>query len=78
MPARRLEHTLSYSQEEAEFVARDDTAPHHDIVIDMESQDQGTWVRFAQYGDMPADQAAMAKEGMESYFDSLATHLGRR
>lgn len=78
VPARRLEHTLSYSQEEAEFVARDDTAPHHDIVIDMESQDQGTWVRFAQYGDMPADQAAMAKEGMESYFDSLATHLGRR
>ena len=70
-------HGLSYSQDEAEFTARDDDAPHHDIVIDMEGRDGGTWVRFAQYGDMPAEQAAMAQAGMESYFDSLALHLGR-
>jgi len=25
---------------------------------------------------MPADQAAMAQAGMESYFDSLGNHLG--
>ena len=72
----RLIHSMSYSQEEAELVAHDDDAPYHDIVIDMEPRDSGTWVRFAQYGDMPADQAAMALAGMESYFDSLGAHLG--
>ena len=77
IPGARLVHGLSYSQDEAEFTARDDDAPHHDIVIDMERRDGGTWVRFAQYGDMPAEQAAMAQAGMESYFDSLALHLGR-
>ena len=77
VPGARLVHGLSYSQDEAEFTARDDDAPHHDIVIDMEGRDGGTWVRFAQYGDMPAEQAAMAQAGMESYFDSLALHLGR-
>lgn len=76
-PMAKLVHGLAYSQDEADFIARDDDAPHHDIVIDMEARDGGTWVRFAQYGDMPADQAAMAQAGMESYFDSLALHLGR-
>lgn len=77
IPGRRLAHGLAYSQAEADFVARDDDAPRHDIVIDMEPRDGGTWVRFAQYGDMPADQAAMAQAGMESYFDSLGVHLAR-
>ena len=77
IPQRRLVHGLAYSQDESEFFARDDEAPHHDIVIDMESRDGGTWVRFAQYGDMPADQAAMAQAGMESYFDSLGNYLSR-
>ena len=77
VPGARLVHGLSYSQDEADFLARDDDAPRHDIVIDMEPRDGGTWVRFAQYGDMPAEQAAMAQAGMESYFDSLALHLGR-
>ena len=75
-PGSRLIHTLSYSQHEADFIARDDDATNHDIVIDMESRDGGAWVRFAQYGDMPPDQAAMAQAGMESYFDSLGSHLG--
>ena len=77
VPGARLVHGLSYSQDEADFLARDDDAPRHDIVIDMEPRDGGTWVRFAQYGEMPAEQAAMAQAGMESYFDSLALHLGR-
>lgn len=77
VPDRRLVHGLAYSQDEAEFLARDDDAPHHDIVIEMEPREGGTWVRFAQYGEMPADQAAMAQAGMESYFDSLAAHLAR-
>ncbi|MFM9135398.1 MAG: NUDIX domain-containing protein [bacterium] len=77
-PSRRLVHTLSYSQEESDFLARDDDADHHLIVIDMEPRAGGSWVRFAQYGEMPAEQAAMAQAGMESYFDSLAAHLARR
>ena len=77
VPGARLVHGLSYSQDEADFLARDDDAPRHDIFIDMEPRDGGTWVRFAQYGEMPAEQAAMAQAGMESYFDSLALHLGR-
>lgn len=77
IPGRRLAHGLAYSQEESEFLARDDEAPQHDIVIDMEPRDGGTWVCFAQYGDMPAEQAAMAQAGMESYFDSLGAYLER-
>jgi len=77
MPSTRITHTLCYSQDPDEFVVRDDEAPHHDIVIDMEPRDGGTWVRFAQYGEMPADQAAMAQAGMESYFDSLGAYLAR-
>lgn len=73
--ARRLVHTLSYSQEESDFVARDDAAEHHLVVIDMEPRAGGSWVRFAQYGEMPTEQAAMAQAGMESYLDSLAAHL---
>ena len=74
---RRLAHTMSYSQQESDFLARDDEAEHHLIVIDMEPRAGGTWVRFAQYGDMPTEQAAMAQAGMESYFDSLAAYLAR-
>ena len=77
IPQRRLVHGLAYSQDESEFFARDDEAPHHDIVIDMEPRDDGTWVRFAQYGEMPADQAAMAQAGMESYFDNLRIYLSK-
>lgn len=72
----RLVHTMSYSQDESEFIARDHDAPHHVIVVDIESRADGSWARFAQYGDMPAEQAAMAKAGMESYFDNLGMHLG--
>jgi hypothetical protein len=32
-------------------------------------------VRFAQYGDMPADQVPLATAGMQSYFDSLQNYL---
>ena len=73
---RRIIHGMSYSQDEQEFLRHDDDAPSHDIVVDFESRDDGTWVRFAQYGEMPADQAAMAQAGMESYFDSLGAYLG--
>jgi uncharacterized protein YndB with AHSA1/START domain len=36
----------------------------------------GTELRYRQDGFLPAEQRPMAQAGMESYFDSLAAHLG--
>lgn len=72
----RIEHTLSYSQDELEFIARDDDAPFHRIVIDITPTDLGVAVRFTQFGEMPDEQAEASRMGMESYFDSLEAFLG--
>jgi uncharacterized protein YndB with AHSA1/START domain len=77
-PMSRIEHSLSYSQDEAEFIARDDDAPFHTIVIDVAETGNGTRVRFSQFGEMPAEQAEASREGMESYFDSLEAYLERQ
>lgn len=71
----RIEHTLCYSQEEAEFIARDDEAPSHLIVIEFTDNELSTVVRFTQIGDMPDEQADASRLGMESYFDSLEAFL---
>ena len=76
-PRRRIEHTMHYTQDLAEFAARDEATDFHRIVIDMEERGTRTWVRFAQFGDMPEAQAAMAAAGMESYLDSLGAYLAR-
>lgn len=78
VPMTRLEHTLSYSQDESEFIARDDDAPFHTIVIEFAETGNGTRVRFSQFGEMPAEQAEASREGMESYFDSLEAYLERQ
>lgn len=72
----RIEHTLSYSQDELEFIARDDDAPFHRIVIAFTPTDLGVVVRFTQFGEMPDEQAEASRMGMESYFDSLEAFLG--
>ena len=74
---RRLMHSMSYSQDEADFLEHSDDAEQHLVVIDIETREVGCLVRFAQYGDMPAEQAQMAQQGMESYFDSLGNFLTR-
>jgi len=74
----RIEHTLSYSQDEAEFIARDDDAPFHRSVVDFTPTELGGSVRFTQFGEMPAEQAEASREGMESYFDSLEAYLENR
>ena len=73
----RLVHTLSYTQDAAEFAARVETPEHHIIEIDFESRGDSTWVRFAQFGELPEGQAEQAQAGMESYFDNLGTYLAR-
>lgn len=71
----RLEHTLAYTQSADEFAARDESAPHHRILVEFESRDFRSWVKFSQFGDLPEGQAVQAQAGMESYFDSLEAYL---
>lgn len=71
----RLEHSLHYTQSAAEFAARDESTAAHRIVIEFESRDFRSWVKFSQYGELPAGEAVRAQAGMESYFDSLAAYL---
>jgi uncharacterized protein YndB with AHSA1/START domain len=71
----RLEHTMAYTQSAEEFAARDESAPHHRVLVEFESRDFRSWVKFSQFGELPPGQAAMAQQGMESYFDSLEAYL---
>lgn len=70
-----LEHTMFYSQDPAEFAAKDLSGEFAKIVVDFEERPSGTWVRFTQYGELPEEHIPMAKAGMESYFQSLADYL---
>lgn len=74
---KKLVHTLSYSQDHAEFLARDDNAPAHTIVIDFEQRDGKSWCRFTQIGEMPAEQIEMTRQGTSSYFDNLEKFLAK-
>lgn len=73
-----FEHTLHYSQDEAEFVLADESGPKHRIVVDFAEHEDGSWVRLTQYGEMPdPDQVEATRLGTESYFDSLGFYLSR-
>jgi uncharacterized protein YndB with AHSA1/START domain len=74
---KKLVHTLCYSQDEKEFLAQDDNAPAHTIVIDFEERDRKSWCKFTQIGEMPAEQAEMSRQGMLSYFDNLERFLSK-
>lgn len=75
-PYKRLEHSLYYTQSHDEWLAADLGMPSHDIVIEFEPRTDGTWVKFSQFGELPAEQVEATQDGMESYFDSLETFLG--
>ena len=73
----KLVHTMFYSQDGLEFNLRGDDQPHHVIEIDFEARADKSWVRFSQFGQMDAEEAEAAKDGMESYLDNLGIHLAR-
>lgn len=75
VPQTLLVHTMHYTQDEAEFRARDLDTPQSIIRIDLEAREGGAWSRFSQFGELPAEQVPLARAGMESYFDNLARHL---
>lgn len=72
---RRLVHTLHYTQDRREFEARDESAGHHVVSVDLEPRGNRSWVRWSQFGEMDPAQVPATKAGMESYFDSLEAHL---
>lgn len=74
-PLRHLAHTLSYSQDENEFRMASPDAPAHLIHLDFESRGTSSWVKFTQFGQMPAEQIEATRMGMSSYFDSLENYL---
>ena len=76
-PHQHLEHTLAYTQDADEFVARNEDVPVHIIRVEFEERGATSWCKFTQFGEMPAEQIPQTKAGMESYFDSLDEYLSR-
>jgi uncharacterized protein YndB with AHSA1/START domain len=76
-PFAKAEHTLFYSTEESDFDAADESGPSHLVVLDFEARDGGAWVRYSQFGEMPAEMAEGARMGMETYLDNLQTYLSK-
>jgi uncharacterized protein YndB with AHSA1/START domain len=78
VPSRRLVHSLSFSQDEAEFIFADDNAPAHRIELDFDSRGDRAWVKLTQFGDLPEEQIEATSDGMESYFDNLEVYLASK
>ena len=68
-------HTMSYTQSKSEWEARNMSEPHHEVVLNFERRGENSWVKFSQFGEMPAEHIELTKAGMESYFDSLENFL---
>jgi hypothetical protein len=66
---------MFYSEDPAEFAAKDMSGDFAKIVVDFEERPTGSWVRFSQYGELPEEHIPLAKAGMDSYFQSLADYL---
>ena len=72
-----FEHTMAYTQDADEFVARNEDVPVHVVLVEFEERGDKSWCKFTQFGEMPAEQIPQTKAGMESYFDSLDAYLSR-
>lgn len=72
---QKLVHELNYSQDELEFALQEPQPDAHLIQIDFLELQDGCQVRFSQFGEMDQEQAEASKEGIESYFDNLESHL---
>jgi len=71
----RIEHTLHYTESAAEFELLDFGTDSHRVLIEFESRDFRSWVKYSQFGDMPGSNAIEAQAGIESYLDSLESFL---
>jgi len=71
----RIEHTMHYTESTEEFELRDFDTDSHRVLVEFESRDFRSWVKYSQFGDMPERDAIEAQAGIESYFDSLESYL---
>jgi uncharacterized protein YndB with AHSA1/START domain len=70
-----LEHTMHYTVNLDDFKARDENTPFHIVKIEFEDRGDNSFVRWAQYGEMPEAQIEMTRQGMSNYLDSLEQFL---
>ena len=71
----RFEHSMHYTESKDEFELKDFNTPAHQISVEFEARGDKSWSKFSQYGEAPQAQAALMKQGIESYFDSLGEFL---
>ena len=71
------EHSLFYSVDEADFIEASELGESHLVVLEFETRDDGAWVRYSQFGEMPPEMAEGARQGMETYLDHLESFLSR-
>ena len=74
-PMKYLEHTMHYTVNLEAFKARDESTPYHIVKIEFEDRGEKSYVRWAQYGELPEDQIEMTQAGMNNYLDSLEQYL---
>ena len=74
-PMKYLEHTMHYTVNLDEFKARDESTESHIVKIEFEDRGDRSYVRWAQYGEMPEEQIEMTRAGMSNYLDSLEQYL---
>ena len=74
---QKLEHTMLYTESLEQFQLKDLERDFHKVLVEFREHGPKTWVKFSQFGELPEGQAAQAKAGMESYFDSLANFLSK-
>ncbi len=74
-PMKYLEHTMHYTVSLDEFKERDESTEFHIVKIEFEDRGDRSYVRWAQYGEMPEEQIEMTRAGMNSYLDSLEQYL---
>ena len=72
-----IEHTMHYTESKADFEAKDLNTPSHLVVLNFEDRGNNSWVKFSQFGELPAGEEKRAQVGMESYRDSLSRHLSK-
>jgi len=74
-PNKYLEHTMHYTVNVEEFKARDESTDFHIVKIEFEDRGDKSFVRWAQYGELPAEQIDMTRAGMSNYLESLEHYL---
>lgn len=72
----KLIYSMLYTNDGGEFAARELSGIAHRVELFFEERGDKSWMSFTQIGDLPEGNEERAKEGMESYFDSLETFLG--